>query len=78
MYRLKKYNEAIKEFDKAIKVCSEGSGNKEYAEAYFNKGMCYVEMEKFKKGSKMFKKCMGLNSKDKNAKEMFEYCNQCS
>jgi len=68
LYTQNKYSEAIKELNKAIEL------KKDYAEAYLNLGMVYLNLRKYQEAIKFFNQSLNHNKK---LTSVYYYLGEC-
>ncbi|CVK15393.1 TPR repeat-containing protein [Apibacter mensalis] len=65
MYKLKKYDDALIQYEKSLKLAT---NNSERAHAYFNIGDSHYQKGEYDKAVEAFKNALKLNPKDDNAR----------
>lgn len=65
MYKLKKYDDALIQYEKSLKLAT---NNLERAHAYFNIGDSHYQKGEYEKAVEAFKNALKLNPKDDNAR----------
>ncbi|MDR1876590.1 MAG: tetratricopeptide repeat protein [Flavobacteriaceae bacterium] len=73
MYKLKKYDDALSQYEKSVKLATD---NIDRSNAYFNIGDSYYQKKEYARAAEAFKKVLQINPKDERARYNYTLAKQ--